>query len=171
MAIFEPTTMQLPYRACVELEVALQELAPHTDPVTRNGLRIFQRPLNDGDGDESIGIYPDFWDPDEESTEMRGHRGATQATFAKYPIIVQALVRDSDQVPGMARHSYLAALVKQELIRSEHLEAVLPGLEIDLRGRIEKVTKYGVERQRYSVEFGALNSFLSTTTFYVETQI
>lgn len=176
MGIFEPTAAHFPYNVCLELESALQMLAPHSNPLTlegRDGVRIYQRALGDADSTETIGIYPVFWNPDRDSIEMRGKVAATEPTFQRYPIEIESMVRDQDEIRGIEVHSYLAALIKQTLFRSEYLETVMPTLQTSLNGSIERVARWGVENQTYAPLGlrGILFSFVATTTFYVDTEL
>lgn len=160
-----------PYNVIAELEIVLQELFPHTNEDARNGVRIYRRPLNNGDSDGSIGLYPVVWNPDEDSTEMRG-RVPMLPTMQRYPIVIDSLVTDPDEWSGIRAHSYFAQLIRHELFNSEHLEAVLPGMSTTLRGSVEMCSRYGVESQTYMhTSTDSMFTFMARTTFFVDTQI
>lgn len=171
--LFTPTQMHFPFNVMFKLEEALQELAPHTDPVRKDGVRIYRRPLNGHDDGDSIGIIPVMLQPDPESVEMGQRTKATVATFQRYPIEIQTLVIDPDEIEGIASHGYMAALVKQTLEYSEILNDDLPGMATNLNGSIEAVHAWGVADQTYFSEGGGGSyfSFMSRTSFYVDTEI
>ncbi|WGH21923.1 hypothetical protein SEA_TROGGLEHUMPER_39 [Rhodococcus phage Trogglehumper] len=170
--LFSPSAAHFPYNALFSIEEALQELAPHTDPVRKDGVRIYRRPLNGHDEGDSIGIIPVMWNPDPDSVETGRDTGATVATFQRYPFDIQTLVTDPDEIEGIKAHSYFAALVKQTLQFSEILNADLKGMSANLNGSIEVVNGWGVENQTYFSEgSGSFFSFMSRTSFYVDTEI
>lgn len=170
--LFTPTQMHFPFNVMFKIEEALQELAPHTDPIAKDGVRIYRRPLNGHDASDSIGIVPVMLQPNPESVEMGHLTKATVATFQRYPIEVQTLVTDLDEIEGIASHGYMAALVKQTLEYSEILNDDLPGMTTNLNGSIEAVHAWGVADQTYFSEGdGSFFSFMSRTSFYVDTEI
>lgn len=170
--LFTPSLAHFPYNVMFKLEEALQELAPHTDLALKDGVRIYRRPLAGHDDGDSIGIVPVMWNPDEDSVEMGRETGATVATFQRYPFDIQTLVIDPDEIEGIKAHSYFAALVKQKLQFSELLNDELKGMSTNLNGSTETVTRWGVENQTYFSEgSGAYFSYMSNTSFYVDTEI
>lgn len=169
--LLAPDAAHFPYNVILALEESLQELIPHTDPAKRDGLRIYKRPLNDGDDSESVGIFPVMWSPDNDSMEMRG-RPVSEPTFQRYPIQVVSLITSADELEGILAHSQLAALIKQSLYRSETLEVSLRTMQAYLNGSIERVIRWGVESQTYlSDESGSMFSFMAETMFFVDTEI
>lgn len=171
----DPTELYFPYNVMFVLEDALQELAPHTSDTQRDGLRIYQRRLRQGDESESIGIFPTNWEPDDESAEMRGRSGAVVDTFQRYPIQVQSWIQDTDEFRGITHHAYLAALVRETLVHSPILAIDLPTLAVGVRGGVmeERTAKWGLLGQDLlSADLGSNQfGFLAVTRFYVDTQI
>jgi len=169
--IFEVSEAHFPYNVVMALEDALQEIAPHTRPEARDGLRIVKRPLDSGDDSETIGIYPTLWTPDTDSIEMRG-RPVSEPTYQRYPIQISSLITSADEIEGILAHSHLAALVKQVLYRSDTLERSLRPMRAELNGSVERVIRWGVESQTFmSNDSGSIFSFIAETVFFVDTEI
>jgi len=170
-SLFANDVAFFPYNVIGVLRDSLQELAPHSDPRLKDGLRIHLRPLNQGDSGDSIGIYPVLYDPLEESTEMRG-RIAAEPTRVNYPIEIEALVVDGDEWAGIRAHSLLAAMIRNEINRSEYLEANLPPLVTEIRGVRERYSGHRVSGQSFiSTRPESMFSFMSVTTVIVTTEI
>jgi len=170
-SIFDVDLPFFPYNVINELVTALQELAPHSDPRLQDGLRIHRRSLNNGDSGDSIGIYPVLYDPIEESVEMRG-RVAAEPTRVTYPIEIESLVVDADEWAGIRAHSLLAAMIRNEIHRSELLEARLPQLVTEVRGVVERYSGHRVSGQTFiSSRPESMFSFMSVTTVIVTTEI
>lgn len=176
-----PATPHFPYNLVDIIVQALQEIDPHTDPNGfdnggRDGIRIYKRRLRETDATESLGVFPTVWDPAEDSVEMRGD-AVPRSTVQRYPINVQSYVESMDEDHGIAMHSYLASLIRDVLHESEVLEALLPTIRVRLLNKTESVLRYGVTSQ--SLIGGQMESgrragyfgYLSTTEFYVDTQI
>lgn len=176
-----PATPVFPYNLVDIIVQALQEIDPHTDPTDmsgggRDGLRIYKRRLRETDATESVGVFPTVWDPTEDSVEMRGD-AVPRATVQRYPINVMSYVESMDEDQGIQMHSYLASLIRDVLHESEVLEALLPVTKAALLTKTETVFRYGVLSQSFiggQMESGrraGYFGYLSTTEFYVDTQI
>lgn len=152
------------------LAAACQLIDPHVDEDKRDGLRIQRRPLRLTDQTQTLGIFATHWQPDEQSVEIgRGMPG--EPTFATYPIMVQSLVKDSDEERGVAMNSYFSSLVRNTLYRSSVIRDVLPTISSTVLGVREQVAHWGISRQHLQAD--ALQGtfiYLSTIEFWVKTQ-
>lgn len=178
MAMLDPDNLPTmwPYCAVPILEIALQTIGPHTDPLApraeQDGIRIRLRRLRPDDQTQTIGIHPTLWRPDENTIEMgRGFIGR-ESTISRYPISITTIVKDMDWERGAAVASTLSTLVRQTLSRSEVLKLHLPQLAPVVGGVRESFYKCGVSSQEYMDDMdGNTYVFLSATEFWVETQI
>lgn len=135
------------------------------------GMNYLRRPLRGNDPNESIGVFPMSWNPEEDSYETRGlPQLASFPTVHRYMIMVQGYVKDSDEERGLARHAILAKLIRSMLYSSDSLALSLRALSVTLYGATETLSRYGVRTQRYiSNDVHGSWLYLSNTEFWVET--
>lgn len=171
-SIFDNELAFFPYNVIEHVEVALQALAPHSSDTARDGVRIYRRPLNNGDDGDSIGIYPVLWDPIEDSVEMRG-MAAAEPTRSSYPIQIESLVIDADEWAGIRAHSYFAALIRHRLHRSPYLQSTFTrDFAVSIGSTVERYQTHRVSGQTFmSSKSESMFSFLATTTLLVTTEI
>lgn len=171
-SLFDTDVAFFPYNVIEHVEIALQALAPHSSDTARDGVRIYRRPLNNGDAGDSIGIYPVLWDPIEDSVEMRG-RAAAEPTRVTYPVEIESLVVDADEWAGIKAHSYLAALIRTRLHRSPYLQDTFTrNFAVNVGGAVERYQSHRVAGQTFmSSRSESMFSFLATTTLLVTTEI
>jgi hypothetical protein len=144
---------------------------PEPDPTKR--VAIFRRPLRPTDPNQAVGIAPSDWMPKEESKEIRGVQvpGTVEPTLQTYYYNIQTLVKDTDEVRGLAIHSILGTRARSILYRDEPLRVGLASLEVQLDGATERLKTYGVRAQRYLTnDIQGTFLFVSTIEFWVETE-
>lgn len=140
---------------------------------------IWKRPLRDGDGEQSIGVFPSTWLPDDTSFEMRGGvnlmgepLAASEATISTYTIIVQSFVTDTDEERGIGVHNVLAKLIRTLLARDPVLALGLNALSHTLFNSTERIEKRRVGIQRYlDNEIDGVFMYSSWLEYYVDTEI
>lgn len=137
-------------------------------------IMIFKRALRNTDPQQSIGVFAQAWDPDQESYEMQGIGSPSpqMPTLQQYILGVQAFVRDSEEERGLAVHSALAQRVRSVLYTNADLQVILGQLSSDLVGGwTESMRRWGIRTARYfSGEIDAQMLYLSTLEFWIETE-
>ncbi len=137
-------------------------------------IQVFTRALRNSDPRQSIGVFPQVWAPDMTSLEMQGFDSPApqMPTIQTYTLGVQAFVKDSEEVRGMAIHSVLAARTRMVLYTNPQLKVIFSQLTATLEGGwIESLRKWGVNTSRYfSGEIGGQLLYLSTLEFWIETE-
>jgi hypothetical protein len=134
---------------------------------------VLRRALRPSDPIQCVGISPVDWMPDEESKEIRGVSipGPLEPTLQTYFYNVQTLVKDTDEVRGLAIHSVLGTRARAILYRDVPLRVGLASLQVELDGVTEQLKRYGVRAQRYvSNEIQGNFLYVSTIEFWVETE-
>ena len=144
------------------LKVALAGIDPDVS--------VFGRPLRPSDPAQSIGVFGQLWDPDEESIEMAGAFPG-EPTLQRYQLSIQSLVKHGDEEVGQAIHSILSNRVRGVLYRNQALRVALGNLSAVDSGVIESMRRWGVSVQRYlSNEIDQEWVYLSTLEFWIETE-
>jgi hypothetical protein len=141
------------------------------DPNQR--VAVLRRALRPTDPNQAVGISPVDWMPNEESKEMMGQvvPGPSEPTLQTYFYNIQTLVKDTDEVRGLAIHSILGTRARAILYRDMPLRVGLASLQVDLDGVTEQLKRYGVRAQRYvSNELQGNFLYVSTIEFWVETE-
>ncbi len=136
-------------------------------------LFCIKRPLRESDPNQSVGVFPSYWTPDEDSYEMRGipSPGRSEPTLSQYLIMVQAFVKDMDEERGLATHSVLSKMIRSMLYRDAPLRVGLAALTVTMNGSTEKTKRWGIRTQRYfSNELSGSWLYLSTLEFWLETE-
>lgn len=140
--------------------------------VLDSDLFVVGRPLRETDNIQSIGVFGNQWNPDEDSFEMRGvPSGRHEPTISSYLITVQAFVKDMDEERGLATHSVLSKMVRSMLYRDNTLRVGLLALSVVMNGSTERTKRFGVLRQNYvSNELRGSWLYLSTLEYWLETE-
>lgn len=130
-----------------------------------------KRPLRQTDPAQSVGIFAQQWAPNEQSYEFLGVERASQPTLQTYLIMVQAFVKDTDEVRGLATHSVLSKMIRSMLYRDEPLRVGLSSLAISMHDSLERSKRWGIRQQRFfSNELEGDWIYLSTLEFWLETE-
>lgn len=153
-----------PNNALVLVAAALDGIDPDID--------VIKRPLQNSDPQQSIGIFAQAWDPDEESVEFIGEGGPVRPTLQRYILGVQSFVKDYDEERGLAIHSVLAQRVRSVLYTHPTLKVALAQLSVTFEdGTVERLQRWGLRTARYfSGEIEAEKLFLATLEFWIETE-
>jgi hypothetical protein len=131
---------------------------------------VFKRPLRVSDPSQSVGVLATLWTPDDESIEMIGV-APHEPTIQRYELSVQAMVNDSSEERGLARHSVLSEIVRSVLYADPPLRVALATLHTEIEGVQKRTTRWGVAQQRYfSNELEGSFIYLSTLGFWLETE-
>jgi len=159
-------TLVFPQNVCNILRIGLGVIDP--DVVIHN------RPLRTTDESEAISVVPIDWDPDDDSHELSRYT-APQPTIQRYTIAVQAMIRDMEEVRGIARHSVLSARVRHTLYRDPNIRLALPETKVSLDNGLttETLTRHGIAGQQFMNNQNPRGGFiyLSTLEFWFETQL
>jgi hypothetical protein len=153
------------------LKVALTQVDPETVPGRNDGIRIHKRPLRKTDQTQTLGIYPTYWQPIAGSMEM-GRPFPGEHTLVRYPIMIESLVKDTDELRGIATNAYFSSLVRCKLLRSDILRIAMPQLEATVDGVRERVLNWGVDTQHFANgKNDGQFMFMTTIEFWAQTQI
>jgi hypothetical protein len=146
---------------------AIAEHAQLLDP----DLFVTQRPLRSSDPIQSVGVFGQQWEPDEQSFEMRGVPGIHMPTISGYLLGIQAFVKDTDEVRGAADHGALSRMVRTMLVMDPALRVSLRALSVTTSDYTERTQRFGVRTQRYlSNELEGSWLYLSTIEYWIETE-
>lgn len=162
--MIDATEPVFPNNAVALIKIALQTIDAD--------LRIYGRPLRSSDPAQSIGVFPQLWQPDEQSYEMRGGpEGPSEPTLSRYQIAVQGFIKDLDEERGLATHSVLSKQIRTTLYRNSPLMVALRMLAVTMNGSTERTQRCGVMTARYlSNEIDGNFLYLSTLDFFLETE-
>lgn len=151
-----------PYNA-VDLMAARMDLIDPDVPV-------FQRKLYTTDPVQCIGVAASTWSPDPQSYEMRGSAPG-EPTIQRYDILVQALVKDTEEVRGTRVASKLSKMVRGIILSDQPLWESLRGLTSTLYGVRERTLRWSIPAQQYlSNEVSGQFIYLSTIRVLLETE-
>lgn len=171
--MIDPDAIVFPNNAIDLIFIRLSAaLDPIPDPINGN-VQYFKRQLRPEDPQQSVGIFPIDWVPDESSTEMRGtgHLGISEPTLNRYHLGAQGLVKHSDETSGIRVHSVMSTRIRSILYRDSPLRIGLGGLQSTLDGYTERFKKLGVRSQRFiSNEIDGVFTYLSVVEFWIETE-
>lgn len=175
MAINE-TDIVFPQNVVNVMAVACKDIDPDVglpdDPNYVEGLRVFKRPLDIKDGTESIGVYSLGWSPDMSSKEMGYARSPVEPLIQNYTIIIQALVIESEETVGIAKHSVLSSKLRHMVYRDPALQVVLPTLTVThgVGGPTESLKRWDITGQRFlNSELNSQFAYLSELELSIET--
>ena len=142
-------------------------------------VHVEKRPLRGTDPNVCVGIFASQWVPDEDSHEMSGAvlggggmAAWQEPTLQEYIISVQALVKDMDEIRGLSKHSVLAKMCRDMLLRNPTVGVALTSLSVtDSSGVTERLKRRRVRTQRYvSNEITGTWLYLATIEFMIETE-
>lgn len=130
-------------------------------------LQVFLRPLRASDPVQSVGIFPSTKLPDNTSIEFK----SVEPTLKNYNIIIQSMVKDTDEGNSISVHSILVQRLWRMLYRDPVLDAGLTALYIDADNSRERVQKRGVQLVRY-LSNEVQGTFLQTAwlEFWLQTE-
>lgn len=151
----------------------IEVIASRVKPVIDSEISVFRRPLRTSDPNQSFGVFPNLWQPNTDSFEMRGRHdpGPNEPTLQTYSIGLQAFVKDMDEERGLAIHSVFAMRVRDMLYRDQTLRVGLASLSSTAGGSTERAKNWGIRTQRYlSNELEGSWLHLSTLEFWLETE-
>lgn len=130
-------------------------------------IQVFRRPLRASDAQQCVGVFPLTWVPDDQSIEIQ----SVEPTLQRYPIVIQGLIKDTDEDTGISVHSILAKRLRTMFYRDPALNAGLTGLSCVLDNSIERMQRRGTTQQRYlSNEVQGTFMFTSWLEAWIETE-
>lgn len=135
-------------------------------------LFVVRRPLKPDDKTQSVGVFGNQWNPNNDSYEMLGAAsGRHSPTLSSYLITVQAFVKDMDEERGLAVHGVLAKIIRSMLVHGTALHVGLAALSVSMDGHTERAQRWGVNRQNFvSNQLSGTWLYLSTSEFWLETE-
>lgn len=155
-------TLTFPMNVCNVLAISMEGIDPD--------VKVYRRPLRTTDEAQSIAVVPVNWEPIvPQSIEL----GKREPTVQRYTIAIQAMIKDMEEMVGIARHSVLSARVRHMLYRDDNLALVLPMAGVTIGATTETLKRFGIESQQFmnnQVPRGGF-VYLSTCEFWFETQI
>lgn len=132
-------------------------------------LFVTRRPLRSSDPNQSVGVFPGQWVPDERSQEM-GRINPGEPTMQQYVVGVQAFIKDGDEEKGLARHSTLSYAIRSMLYRDAAIRVGFQSLTYTSNGVTERLRRWGIRSQRFlSNELSGSWLYLSTLEIWAET--
>ena len=132
------------------------------------GYEVLQRPLRHLDPDQSLGIFPADWTPNQETVQMGDQ---AEPAIAVYEFRIQVLIKASDEEMGRALFALACKSIRVMLYRDAALIVRLQALNETLLGTVESMKRYGVRRQRFlNNELQGRLMWLATTDFFLETE-
>lgn len=134
-------------------------------------VQAFRRRLYSTDPAQAWGVSPATWSPNQESLEMRGADIAQEPTIQHYGVVVQAMVKDTDEERGIAVHSKMSKIARSVLLTDIPLRDSLRSLATDLYGVRERTLRWSIRSQRFlSEELNNQFTYLSTIEVQLETE-
>jgi len=131
---------------------------------------VLQRKLYTTDPVQCIGVAASTWSPDPASYEMQGSAPA-EPTIQRYDILVQALVKDTEEVRGIRVASKLSKMVRGIILTDIPLRDSLRTLTSSLYGVTERTLRWSIPAQQYlSNEVSGQFIYLSTIRVLLETE-
>lgn len=130
---------------------------------------VTKRPLRSSDPNQSVGVFPGQWVPDERTQEM-GRINPGEPTMQQYIVGVQAFIKDGDEEVGLARHSTLSYAIRSMLYRDAAIRVGFQSLAYTSNGVTERLRRWGIRSQRFlSNEVSGSWLYLSTLEIWAET--
>lgn len=131
-----------------------------------SGYTILRRPLRPMDPNGAIGVYESDWAPVEIDIGPTADPG-----IAQYNVIIQTLVKNTDESFARNLSSKLAKTIRRMLYGNATLRLALWSLSETMFGATESVVNLGVQRQRFAQN--SLNGefvCMSVTELFIQTQ-
>jgi hypothetical protein len=163
MITVDDNAAQFPWNAVVLIATRLN--------LVDEDIPCFRRRLYSTDPVQTFGCSPANWHPVQDSLEMRGADLAQEPTIQKYSLVVQAMVKDTDEERGIAVHSQMSKIARSILLTDIPLRDSLRALSADLYGVRERTLRWSIQSQRYlSEELKGQFTYLSTIEVQLETE-
>lgn len=129
------------------IEVLVARIPSFVDPLSALDKRVkaLKRPLRQTDPQQCVGVFPAMKRPDVTSNEI----GFTAPTLNRYSVIMQSMVKSTDEAEAISVHSILANRLTRMFHHDSILNAGLTGLGITVDNIRERLQRRGIELQRY----------------------
>lgn len=131
---------------------------------------VVRRPLRPTDPNQSIGLYPDTWAPDEDSFEINPQM-KNIPTLQDYRVFVQSFVKHADEEEAINTHAVMAERIRSMLYKDTLLQQAFSQLTYSSGGKTERAQRWGPRAQRF-MSNEVSGSFLqsSITEFWLQTE-
>lgn len=133
-------------------------------------LYVVRRALRRGDPPQSVGITAAQWLP--QDFEMVGQ--TPEPTIQRYTFAIQGYIFTPDEENGIAQHAVLSRAIRNMLYRDGGFRSGLTAMVSTDAGTnvTESVQRWGIRQVQFiSTEINQAFLYLSTTEFWVETQL
>lgn len=133
-------------------------------------LTVVKRPLRTSDPSQTVGLFPSLKSPMDASLETSGG-GPYSPTISRYNIILQTVVKDTDEQSAISVHSVLSNRLYRMMYRDNPLHLGLTALAVTADNCVERMQRRGVQMQRY-LSNEIQGSFIQTSwiEFWFETE-
>ena len=130
---------------------------------------VLLRPLRPSDPNQSIGIYPQTWSPDEDSYEISPQM-RNIPTLQDYRVYVQSFIKHGDEPTALNLHCVLAQRIRAMLYSDTQLQLAFAELIDTSSGKTERAMSWKPRAQRF-ISNEVSGSFLqsSITEFWLQT--
>lgn len=128
---------------------------------------VVKRACRPTDASRTVGIYAASWNPLEDSYEM----GREDPTLNRYNIVVQNFVKSGEEAVGRRDHARISTIIRRRLQFDASLVTAVRSLTETTSEFIERVKKYRVARQIFSI--GPVDNtfyYLASTDVWIETE-
>lgn len=136
-------------------------------------LTVVKRRLRTTDGNQTVGLVPTLWTPEQDSYEMLGPMDVARhrPTLVQYGISIQSYVKHADEVTGSRQHSVLASKLRSMLFTDDALRVGLLELSVADGARTERTKKWGIRRVQFlSNELNGSFLYMSILDSFYETE-
>ncbi len=129
------------------IEVLAFRIPSYIDPDSPPEKRVdvFKRPLRQTDPQQCVGVFPAMKRPDVTSSEI----GFKAPTLNRYSIILQSMVKSTDEIEAISIHSILANRLTRMFHHDSVVDAGLTSLGVNVDNVRERLQRRGIELQRY----------------------
>ena len=115
------------------------------DSAAPDRIKVLKRPLRQTDPQQCVGVFPSVKRPDVTSSEI----GFAAPTLNRYGIIMQSLVKSTDEAEAISISSILANRLTRMFHHDSVLHAGLTALAVNMDNVRERLQRRGIELQRY----------------------
>ena len=134
-------------------------------------LNVVKRPLRPNDPNLSVGISAQNWAPIAGSQEMRGMQYNNASTLENYLLVVEGMVRDTNEESGLAAHSVLSEAIRTTLGDDTPLRAQLGGLQAVFGTTKKTLQRFYVRSSRFaSGKVSGAFMYVTTSDFVLEVE-
>lgn len=150
-------------------QAALDALVPFMTRI--DGIKtVVQRPVDQKDGSETLGIFVLGWEPIE--YEMIGSN-LPMPSLTEHEIFLQYVVKSTDEIAARQKYRKVAKSLRLMLYRDESLRDSFGQLvDQDPSGILERVRNWKVRRQRFaSDEIEGDFVYMSVTELVLTTEV